>query len=36
MAPKPLLAPCPPDLADDQPPTVEFGDLVDAATSRVA
>ena len=35
MAPKPLLAPCPPDLADDQPPTVEFGDLVDAVVVDV-
>ena len=35
MAPKPLLAPYPPDLADDQPPTVEFGDLVDAVVVEV-
>ena len=26
---KPLISPYPPDLADDQPPTVDFGDLVD-------
>ena len=26
---KPLISPYPPDLADDQPETVEFGDLVD-------
>ena len=35
MAPKPLLAPYPPDLADDQQPTVEFGDLVDAVVVDV-
>ena len=27
---KPLVSPYPPDLADDQPPMVDFGDLVDA------
>ena len=33
--PKPLVSPYPPDLADDQPPTVDFGDLVDAVVVDV-
>ena len=35
MPPKPLIAPYPPDLAEDQPPTVAFGDLVDAVVADV-
>ncbi len=35
MAAKPLIEPYPPDLADDQPPTVEFGDLVDTVVVDV-
>jgi len=33
MAPKPLVSPYPPDVADDQPPTVAFGDLVDVVVA---
>ena len=33
--PKPLVSPYPPDLADDQPPTVDFGDLVDTVVVDV-
>jgi len=33
MAPKPLVSPYPPDVADDQPPTVAFGDLVDVVVT---
>ncbi len=32
---KPLVSPYPPDLADDPPPIVEFGDLVDAVVVDV-
>src|SRR3954451_20125167 len=35
MARKPLVSPYPPDLADGQPPTVDFGDLVDAVVVDV-
>ena len=33
--PKPLISPYPPDLADDQPPIVVLGDLVDAVVVDV-
>ena len=32
---KPLISPYPPDLADDQAPTVDFGDLVDVVVTDV-